>query len=231
MKKLLVFLAIGLLFSSVAYATSSPIVQTKYYDDEVINISDTMTFDKFDPALGTLNYVKLTLSLEVVSGGFVADNDSTSPATVSYTWLIVAGLISSDVFISPAVGFTMSDTVLVSLDGDPDYDGTNDPQAAIIDGTAPDGHVLDITGESDSSSQFMAVGAAMNSYIGPGTFDIDLTAIRDFEISGGSGVEGGYTNMLADGFVEVEYCYTVPEPMTMSLLALGGLAVVRRKRS
>ena len=88
-----------------------------------------------------------------------------------------------------------------------------------------------VTGGSGNDSDSNTLFSGFGLYIGTGTFSTTISSVVETYLS----TTGGYgpINPLPgsfDGTVEVIYDYTVPEPATMSLLALGGLAVLRRRR-
>ncbi len=211
-----------LLFTVQVHATQ--IVQTAPYSG-VLDIADSFTFDYFDTLGGTrvLDSVQLKITMEALSGGFIADNDSAQTANINYEYSILGSLSSSDVFISSSVGAKITDTVPLVLAAD-NGDGTG-----VIDSSGPDGALIDLTGESDFFQSLLT--SSFGTFIGTGTYEIDLNTSRTFNISGGSGVEGGFSNIAVEGDIEVTYNYhVIPEPATLSMLTLGGLSLLARHR-
>jgi hypothetical protein len=59
--------------------------------------------------------------------------------------------------------------------------------------------------------------------------------VFDVQATGGNDYAGDYVAMAQgstgeDGAVDIDYFYAVPEPMTLTLLGLGGLALIRRRK-
>lgn len=96
------------------------------------------------------------------------------------------------------------------------------------DPTAPDGMQYDGGTENDGDSGFIDT-ALHGQYTGTGTYDIDVDLTQWLDYGSIGGIEVAFTPVNATGTVTVIYNY-VPEPATVCLLALGGLAVIRRKR-
>jgi hypothetical protein len=216
--------------ASVSLASAATITQTETFSG-IPNFSNDLTFDEFDDLGGTLilNWVRVQLNLNISGGEFTLDNDGVGPASGNYEFGANGAITSTDVALldsafQPVVATvpTLSQGVF-SLAGD-DGDGLG-----VYDGTAPDGVVVSGGSYSNSDLGFIA-SSLLSQYMGNGTFDItaDLTQWTDF--GGVSGIEWAVTPVSADGSVVVTYDYSVPEPATMSLLAVGGVAALIRRR-
>ena len=89
-------------------------------------------------------------------------------------------------------------------------------------------------GGTENDSDFGFIGSAYFTtgvgFEGTGTYDIDIDVDTWSTYGGAGGVEYAVTPPTTSGSVEVVYTYFVPEPGTMALLALGGLALLRRRK-
>ncbi len=180
------------------------------------------TLSLFDPALGTLTKVTLTL-VATTSGGTIAwDNESLVAtdvtlgigATVTAVGLAGITLVAVPLQIGSAMG------IAADNDGAADFVGTD--SFAVVGGSG-----------SDSDMDMLTTGLGV--YIGPGTFDVDVSAIVETFLSttGGFGPIDPQPGM-ADGIVTVTYEFNpIPEPTTAWLLAsgLGALSETRRRRA
>ena len=229
------FLISLLIVASVASAVPTmapaiPILQSKDFSGTP-NLSESLTFAKFNTMGGTrvLYSVEVTLGLNVSGGGLVLDNDSDTGANGIFEFGAKGSISSSDVSLLSSTLFPITAEV-EALHSD------NFTLGANVDDTAwdwsplgPDGMQYNGGQASDSASGAIA-DMVFGQYIGSGTFNIDVDVIQWLDYSSVSGIECAFTPVNALGYVDVVYGYTVvPEPVTVSLLGLGGL-LIRRKR-
>lgn len=180
----------------------------------------------FDPALGTLTQVELTLDADAFAGSISWDNEAGIPTDV----LILA--IGAEVTITTTFGNSVVSVPLQSgsmvgvaadNDGAADFIGTD--SFTVAGGIG-----------NDSQSAVLTAALDLANYTGLGTFDIDVAAVVANLLS----TTGGYgpiqqTPGSTDGTVTVTYTFNpvaVPEPTTALLLGGGLLAIAigRRQR-
>jgi len=194
------------------------------------NLSQTLTFDKFDDLGGTLTLqsVQVIFHLNSHDGTFILDNDSALPAAGTFEFGAKGGITSADV---PLVDGSFQPVVaeLDALHSGP-FGLAGDPSPVVGDyNPAPtDGMQYDGTDEYNSDSGYIA-SVLLGQYIGTGTFDIDVDVIQWQDFGGISGIEWAVSPVNVEGSVEVVYTY-VPEPATISLLSIGGLTLLRKRR-
>ncbi|HOJ56721.1 MAG TPA: choice-of-anchor E domain-containing protein [Phycisphaerae bacterium] len=177
--------------------------------------TDSITFPKFDPALGELTSIKFTLSGSV-QGSAQFESLDNSPTTVEMYLTSRVELQRPDGSLLVVV-FTLANTsdLAAAFDGVVDFAGTSGNTYADLSGTA-----MDIA--------ISATPADLALFTGPGEISLPVTAA-------GTSYGSGAGNLLlqfataAGATATVEYTY-VPEPITAAFLALGGMFLFYRKR-
>jgi hypothetical protein len=177
---------------------------------------------QFDPALGTLTKVTLTLDADAFAGQIDWDNEALIVtdvtlgigAQVTATGLAGATAIAVPLQLGSAIG------VAADNDGAPDFVGTD--SFSVIGGIG-----------NDVDSDILVAG--LGPYIGIGTFGVTVGAVVQpfLSTSGGFGPLQPYPGST-DGTVTVTYEFTpIPEPGTALLFSGGmlGLAVAGRRRA
>jgi hypothetical protein len=223
---------VGALLATCAMASGATITQTEAFAG-VPDFSIPLTFNSFDTSLGTLNSVELLLDLVITGGQAQVDNESPSSANVSVEFGADAGIMSGGEVFIPSLTAVASVTQNLLLDPD-DGDGVS------IDPSPTDGATVPIVSTTGADSALMLRSNGGIEAMQVATFEdasagVDFVLMLDsgtvFSISGASGVAGGFTPASVAGDVTVVYNYTpVPEPVSMSLLALGGVALLRRRK-
>ncbi|MFW2542146.1 choice-of-anchor E domain-containing protein [Primorskyibacter sp. 2E107] len=187
------------------------------------NWSDSVLLTQFDPLLGTLDSVSLSLTGSV-DGDANAESLDGAPAviTLSLSATItasVAGFPGLSVDVNPLSSSIFNAT---SFDGTIDFGGTSG---------------VSYSGLTASDSDTSVFTSGLSPFIGNGTFSLDLSAVG---ASSGSGAGNLITQFFTDAgaTASVTYNYTppiseVPLPAGAPLLigALGGLALVRRRKA
>jgi len=179
------------------------------------------TLPLFDPALGTLTKVTLTLDAETSGGTIAWDNEAL--ITTDITLGIGAEVTAVGLAAVTAVAMPLQTDSATGIDADndgaADFIGTD--AFAVLGGTG-----------SDSDSDELTSG--FGTYVGVGSFDVTISSSVETFLSttGGFGPIDSVPG-VTEGAVTVTYEYTpIPEPGSALLLAPGLAALAwRRKRA
>ena len=220
MKRNLALRAALLICASTAQATT--ISFNDSYGPVAVPVAPAVlaNLPQFDPALGTLTQVTLTLDADAFAGSIDWDNEAAIPTDVTLgigaqvTAVGLAGItaIAVPLQLGSAIG------VAADNDGAPDFVGTD--SFSVIGGIG-----------NDVDADTLVAG--LGPYIGIGTFGVTVSAVVQNFLS----TTGGFgpiqqTPGSTDGLVTVTYEYTpIPEPGTGLLVMAGmlGLAIGRRR--
>jgi hypothetical protein len=219
-------LALILLLISFAGASAAQAATISFVDSYgpvavPFGAADLATLSQFDPSLGTLTKVTLTLDASTSAGTIRFDNealiatDATLGIGAEVTAIGLAGIT--------AIAVPLQTNSVVNLAAD------NDGAADFI-GTDAFG----VTGGSGFDSDFDELTAGLAPYIGLGSFNVTVSAVVETFLSttGGFGpIDPVPGNTF--GNVTVTYEYTpIPEPSTAVLVGfclVGAVAVARRR--
>ena len=213
--------AVALLGASTARAATISFVDTYGPVSVPFPVAALATLSQFDPSLGTLTKVTLTLDAFTDAGTIRFDNeagiatDATLGIGAEVTAIGLAGIT--------AIAIPLQTNSVINLaadnDGAADFVGTD---------------AFGVTGGSgfDSDSDMLIAGLA--PYIGLGSFDVNVSAVVSTFVSttGGFGpIDPAPGNTFGNVTVTYEFA-PIPEPSTAMLVGfslIGVLAVARRR--
>ncbi|HBG27431.1 MAG: hypothetical protein A2Y10_09895 [Planctomycetes bacterium GWF2_41_51] len=215
-------------------SAANTIVQTIYFGQDGI-------FNQFDCSTGTLNFIRIDITLNIYGGQFNYDNDSTSEASGNLQFGETAGVRdTSDVCLLESLNdyifddgniyaYTSCNFVLSPDNGD---GGTN------YDSTPPDGAVLFGSDKSVTESGYIPDvfwTQGDKGFLGTGTYTIlySLMPWTDFTGQNVNQIQFSCTPPVsADGSITVIYDYdAIPEPAALSLLTAGIFVCCNKKKS
>lgn len=188
------------------YTTTTPIPLTK------TDWSGTMSLPKFDPALGTLISVELWVNASMQTVITVTNTGGSASSGTAKTELQFSVQDAGDHLNVPEIDMFSSN-----------YSFTNLPAGQhVTSGT--------IT-KSGTDDQFYYDAGTLAAFTGLGTIVLDASTytLAWVAYNGGNTDASQVTNASATAKVTYEY-NPVPEPATMGLLALSGLALIRRRQ-
>jgi hypothetical protein len=175
----------------------------------------------FDPSLGVLTQVTITLNADTEAGSIIWDNESDIVTDVTLGVGATVTATAPGALTLTAVPLQSNSTTGVAADNDGAADFAGADSFTVAGGSGSD---------SDTDS---LTGVAVAPYIGVGNFNVNIGSVLATSVitSGGFGPTS-VVNGTTDGTVEVTYEYTpIPEPASLGLLAAGGLMMLRRRRA
>ena len=223
------FAALVVSLALCGMATAAQTIQTETFGG-IPNLTDTLTFDEFDDLGGTLILlsIQVLVDLDVSGGTLTLDNDAATPASGAFEFGAKGDISSSDVSLLDAAFQPVTAEVEALTTGAFALDPNIGDVSGDFDSSGPDGMLINGGVVAVGDSGYIA-SALFGQYTGLGTFDVDVDVTQWSDFGGVSGIEYAVTPLTAGGEVTVIYNY-IPEPATMSLLGLGALALIRRKR-
>jgi hypothetical protein len=232
MRKLLCLLATAVtVFFAATYAQAATISQTGSWDvSQVLTVSepinfysstaDSVRFAQFDSSLGTLTSVDVTVTSRVTNSGFYARNTSQQTGNIAFDGFTTAGYVA---------GIALGDATF----DEEGYFSSGDYSAVPYPIQPSQNWVLMGGGGSSGDLPFTQeyLDPDLNIFIGTGTFDMIPRSEIAFNVTGlGTGVEAMFEVNYSSSYT-IDYNYTpIPEPITLSLLGLGAIMIIRKRK-
>ncbi len=228
---LLSILSLGVVLLATAPAQAAIISYSDSHASDQTEWDDILSVNQFDPTLGTLNKVTLTLEGSILSDIILDNDNTTTESGIGFTnsnmsMSSLAGLAST---INWGVNPTTS-TGLQNLGPDDSVGpvGSDNPG----DGGPDEASLTGLTDTDDTMLMYTPVDADFAAFIGVGT--LDTVGFGTLSGVGASGIGGNLEidfNTFAGAVLTVEYDYTpdapaVPAPSAMLLFGTGLLGLV-----
>jgi hypothetical protein len=210
---LLVFCAAGI--SSANTIQSGPYMATSPIPYSLTDWLGTLTFPQFDPALGTLTEVDISLTGAMQTQLTVQNVDSELPSSGHTNTHLV--------FTVQDAGLNLHDPS-IDMSG-PSFAYSLDPGDSLTSG---------VLTKSLSITEIYTGPAILAEFSGPGVFSLNASTFTETALfsTGGNTESEQVTEAGLTGTVTYQYDVAVPEPVTMvsALLAAGGLGGYVRHR-
>lgn len=207
-------LATGTVMASALPASAAILSQVNSIAAQTTNWSNSLSYNLFNPALGTLTSIKFILD-GTVEGTIELENTGTSGATITSNLQATITVTRPDtsviVLTIPAASFVDN---LAAYDGVPDFGGAS----GII-------HSSVFSASTDTAISPPPL-SDLSLFTGIGTILLPIDALATSNASGTGNYMSAF-NTIAGAKLTLEYNYTptdtntVPEPGTLALLGTG----------
>jgi hypothetical protein len=234
-KKFLSIFIVALLIT-VPSALASTATQTKSFSG-IPNMTGSLTFNQSGYYGGTLTLqsIMVSMTLQTTSARLLLDNDSSESASGTFEFGAAGSISSDDVALLDSSFQPIPGQVNAYHSQEFNLAPDNGDGLGNYDSTGPDGLFYDAGVETDSKSGFAGSdvwNAGNTGFLGTGTFDLSYSITQWFNYNGTGGIEYAFSPASVNGDITVSYTYAdpIPEPATISLLTIGALALLKRKR-
>ncbi|MGA2915752.1 MAG: choice-of-anchor E domain-containing protein [Sedimentisphaerales bacterium] len=170
----------------------------------------TLSFQQFNPALGTLNSVEIELFGSMDTVLTVTNNSDEVSSGHANTHLKIT---------VQDLGHNLIDAPQIDM-WSPDFDYVLAAYQSLTSG---------LLTKNDTYSHLYTNSVILNEFTGIGNIVLDAGTFTETALfnTGGNTDTGQVTHALLNG--TVTYNYTVPEPATITLLCAGAFALLKRK--
>jgi hypothetical protein len=194
-----------------ASSISGPFTTTTPVPYTLTDWTSSLSFPKFNSALGTLVEVDISLTGDMETTVTVTNSSPSSSSGTAQTELQMSVQDAGLNFSTPEIDF-LSPAYTYSLPGG----------GQVTSGL--------LTKTASNTADYTA-SAVLTEFNGPGTIVLPASTFTQTVLSNTGGNTDASQVTEGDLTGTVTYLYNpVPEPATLSLLALGGLAMLRRRK-
>ncbi len=232
MKKLIMICVVVTMFlaAMATIANASTITYNVAYDDNysgTFDINEVLSVPQFDSSMGIL--LNVTIDFEVNTNGTIGFENFPLDTPFNgniYTYFYFQNPVVDSTRGTLDLSFNSSTIASVAWDVQETYALNLTGYDGAIDFAGTSGFSTTYVDETDSGSLYY--DSDLSAFIGSSTVDFELIGdAYSAMVMPGNGVSSVSTSGLGD--VEITYEY-IPEPATLSLLVLGGVALLKRKQ-
>jgi len=186
------------------------LTQTRSFSDPLGYGARLVSFDRFNPALGTLDEVRLGVSAGI-GGSVQVESLEAAPATVTTSYSSQVSVFGpTGQILAQNVAATSQTMALAGFDGTADFAGESGAAAAVPTAMFPPTTLSVVTGAAD--------------FTGEGTVDLAVSDVVRSRVDGPANMRV-LTEGSASGEVSLEYDYTPPLPPNWGWGGVSGSVV------